>query len=300
MTCHADQGDVGPLNHHKLRGSPSFLLDSAITLNSQVQTSRRSGRRKTEGQRILFHSQTDRFSATMAPTKRPHPETTKHEGPPTKQRRTGFKVGPDHLPDGTYRRHAQKIKKDLIDKAKIKKDYAKIKKRQAPVGEAVSEGASSNRADETRIPVREEEVDENEVKDAEGKNKAAEASAVEGVPEENRSATNQNAEAVQDHEPEPAEDPQSNIHPSRQRLHKPKTDPYAKAKAAAEAKSQAQEARRLAREEAQRQRVEKLERRDRERKLMEKARQPGKYGQMRLGRQSQVLLARVRRAVGNG
>ncbi|KAJ6783138.1 hypothetical protein PWT90_01436 [Aphanocladium album] len=41
-----------------------------------------------------------------------------------KQHRKGFRVGPDNLPDGAWKR------KDLIHKAKVKKAYAKIKERE--------------------------------------------------------------------------------------------------------------------------------------------------------------------------
>merc|ERR1712093_684422 len=41
--------------------------------------------------------------------------------PKPKKHRPGFKVGPDNLPDGVHRRKVIKIKKDLIQKAKIKK-----------------------------------------------------------------------------------------------------------------------------------------------------------------------------------
>ncbi|KAL6236979.1 hypothetical protein BDW75DRAFT_96658 [Aspergillus navahoensis] len=43
------------------------------------------------------------------------------------KKRKGFSVGPANLPDGTYRRKTQKIKADLIQKAKVKKAYAKVK-----------------------------------------------------------------------------------------------------------------------------------------------------------------------------
>ena len=57
--------------------------------------------------------------------KRPQP-TDSDEKPPKKQRK-GFSVGPANLPDGTYRRKTQKIKADLIKKAKVEKSYAKVK-----------------------------------------------------------------------------------------------------------------------------------------------------------------------------
>lgn len=52
--------------------------------------------------------------------------TDSDEKPPKKQRK-GFSVGPANLPDGTYRRKTQKIKADLIQKAKVKKAYARVK-----------------------------------------------------------------------------------------------------------------------------------------------------------------------------
>ncbi|KAL5348142.1 hypothetical protein ACLOAV_006622 [Pseudogymnoascus australis] len=52
--------------------------------------------------------------------------------PHVKKVRGGFKVGPDNLPDGTWRRKVIKIKKDLIHNAKVKKSYAKVKARTTP------------------------------------------------------------------------------------------------------------------------------------------------------------------------
>ncbi|PHH77299.1 hypothetical protein CDD80_749 [Ophiocordyceps camponoti-rufipedis] len=51
-------------------------------------------------------------------------------GPVPEKPRRGFRVGPDNLPDGPWRRKVTKIKKDLIHKAKVKKAYAKIKARE--------------------------------------------------------------------------------------------------------------------------------------------------------------------------
>ncbi|KAB8232647.1 hypothetical protein BDV23DRAFT_126965 [Aspergillus alliaceus] len=63
-------------------------------------------------------------------TKRPRDRDAKSEEqrttePPVKKKK-GFSVGPANLPDGTYRRKTQKIKADLIQKAKVKKAYAKV------------------------------------------------------------------------------------------------------------------------------------------------------------------------------
>ncbi|KAJ9636691.1 hypothetical protein H2199_007684 [Coniosporium tulheliwenetii] len=62
----------------------------------------------------------------MAP-KRPRDDD---DSRPAKRQNKGFSVGPANLPDGTYKRKVQKIKKDLIHKAKVKKSYAKIKQRE--------------------------------------------------------------------------------------------------------------------------------------------------------------------------
>ncbi|KAJ3479258.1 hypothetical protein NLG97_g8364 [Lecanicillium saksenae] len=59
------------------------------------------------------------------PGKKPSGESTA-----VKQHRKGFRVGPDNLPDGAWKRKVTKIKKDLIHKAKVKKAYAKIKERE--------------------------------------------------------------------------------------------------------------------------------------------------------------------------
>ncbi|PWW76408.1 hypothetical protein C7212DRAFT_317758 [Tuber magnatum] len=45
--------------------------------------------------------------------------------PSDKSRKKAFSVGPANLPDGTYKRKVDKIKKSLIHKAKIKKSFAK-------------------------------------------------------------------------------------------------------------------------------------------------------------------------------
>ncbi|KAM7204481.1 hypothetical protein V8F20_003597 [Naviculisporaceae sp. PSN 640] len=78
-----------------------------------------------------------------------------------KKARTGFRVGPDNLPDGTWRRKVIKIKKDLITKAKVKKQYAKVKaqvaqqqqqqgQRPAPLPPTADEISREERQDEVK------------------------------------------------------------------------------------------------------------------------------------------------------
>ncbi|KAH6895810.1 hypothetical protein B0T10DRAFT_226488 [Thelonectria olida] len=47
-----------------------------------------------------------------------------------KKAKHGFRVGPENLPDGPWRRKVTKIKKELIHKAKVKKAYSKLKVRE--------------------------------------------------------------------------------------------------------------------------------------------------------------------------
>lgn len=46
---------------------------------------------------------------------------------PDAKKRKGFRVGPENLPDGAWRRRNTKIKEQLIHKAKVKKAYRKVK-----------------------------------------------------------------------------------------------------------------------------------------------------------------------------
>ncbi|KAL7937924.1 hypothetical protein V8C35DRAFT_290303 [Trichoderma chlorosporum] len=43
------------------------------------------------------------------------------------KKKHGFRVGPENLPDGPWRRKVDQKKRDLIHRAKVKKQYAKIK-----------------------------------------------------------------------------------------------------------------------------------------------------------------------------
>ncbi|KAK3400133.1 hypothetical protein B0T20DRAFT_177779 [Sordaria brevicollis] len=62
----------------------------------------------------------------MAP-KRARDEDPATGAPDKKKAKHGFRVGPENLPDGAWKRKVTKIKKELITKAKVKKQYAKIK-----------------------------------------------------------------------------------------------------------------------------------------------------------------------------
>ena len=85
--------------------------------------------------------------------------------------------------------------------------------------------------------------------------------------------------------------------PDRRRR-KPKAVPFKREHEQAQQRKAEVEERRKAREEAERQRQQKLEERERFRTAMAKARTGGPNGQRKLGRESKVLLEKVRRMVG--
>lgn len=157
-----------------------------------------------------------------------------------------------------------KIKKDLIHKAKVKKSYAKLKARE-PQASVPSYISSSSPPPEP----------------------AAEPSQ-ELHPER---------QAMLDAPREPTPPPQSfEPRPPRERKNK-RPGYFDKEEAYAEQKRAESEARRIEFERKDKERKAKIEERERFRKAMAKARSGGRNGQRKLGKESQVLLERVRRMV---
>lgn len=202
---------------------------------------------------------------------------------PEKKKRKGFSVGPANLPDGTYRRKgqywycylrpgidqrcvAQKIKNDLIQKAKVKKAYAKIKARE-PLSHDV--GPSHEENQQYNVEPTDPEPASLELHP----DRQAMLNAPEHQPSRSR--------------PGPWGGEQSddvNSFRAERQKHRPKQSGYAKElELAAERKVQL-EAKQIAREG-----------REKERRAMAKARRPGKDGKIKLGRQGTILLSRVKR-----
>ncbi|KAF8863252.1 hypothetical protein BDZ45DRAFT_670556 [Acephala macrosclerotiorum] len=180
-----------------------------------------------------------------------------------KKQRTGFKIGPDNLPDGTYKRKVTKIKKDLIHKAKLKKSYAKLKAREPPIDRALP----------TLEPSPQPQL---------------EPASTDLHPER---------QAMLD-APEPTPPPRQSL-PRPSRPWKEKKPAYFEKEQAFAAQKKAEaEARRLEFERRNQEKKEKIEERERFRKAIAKARTGGKNGQRKLGKESQVLLERVQRMVG--
>ncbi|EXJ94956.1 hypothetical protein A1O1_00074 [Capronia coronata CBS 617.96] len=189
---------------------------------------------------------------------------------PDKKKRKGFSVGPANLPDGTYRRKTQKIKRDLIQKAKVKKAYAKIKAQEEATEPTPSFTAAGNDGDTDRIdqPPASLELhpDRQAMLAAPATNQDE-----ENRPRENRSWRN----------------PRESDHQAKQR--RPKESRYKKEMELAAQHRLQIEAKRKAREA-----------REQERRAMTKAKRPGKDGKPKLGKQGNVLLSRIRRMTEEG
>ncbi|KAI2465089.1 hypothetical protein F4781DRAFT_435760 [Annulohypoxylon bovei var. microspora] len=207
-------------------------------------------------------------------TKRPL-ESDGAATPAAKKLRKGFRVGPQNLPDGPWKRKVDKIKKDLIHKAKVKKAYKKIK---------AAEQASSKPESAT---VGAEDVDA----DADAN---AEPPSPQLHPE--RQAMLDNDE--EEEQTEPLSQQQLRDRPRRRKQHPRKPGYFDKATVDAESKRAEVEARTQEYERRNEERNRKVAERERFRKAMAKARKPGRDGQRRLGRESGLLLEKVKKMVG--
>lgn len=205
------------------------------------------------------------------------------EEAPEKKQRKGFSVGPANLPDGTYRRKTQKIKGDLIQKAKVKKAYAKVKSHE---DDEDSNAVTYDPYAEANDPTRPKVV---ESVPASGNDEAELQTSGEIHPER---------QAMLDR----PEEPEPNLPPVRNRNRKPRRERRAPNDVNRDVARPARYEKEFAQaEEKKKQMADKQvarEKRDKERRAMTKAKKPGKDGKQKLGRQSEVLLSRVQRLVG--
>lgn len=197
-------------------------------------------------------------------TKRPHEsiDDASCTAPDAKRPRKGFRVGPENLPDGAWRRKNTKIKQDLIHKAKVKKAYRKVKAEIQQETEPPSEPPQPTPIDK--------EVD--------------------------RANVNPERQALLDGAPNP---PLPRIKKQR------RPDYYSKALEEGNKKKAEAEARAAELQARQEERQRKIDERDKVRRAMLKARgiKPGNHkrreqGPRKLGRESHVLLDKVKRMVG--
>ncbi|RSL77108.1 hypothetical protein CEP51_009359 [Fusarium floridanum] len=206
--------------------------------------------------------------------------------PEAKKPKHGFRVGPENLPDGPWRRKVTKVKKELIHKAKVKKAYAKIKAREQQAAQE-----SVKKPEPVPIQAPAEDVEEDAGKQPEddanaGEEKNAEEEGEQMHPtrhlmlvDEAKAQTNAIGEETSDG--------------NRRRTRRPGY--YEKQlKKAEERRNEAEERQR----EFQRRREEreqKIADRQRFKKAMAKTRD--RNGNKKLGRESSILLDKVRRMV---
>ncbi len=157
-----------------------------------------------------------------------------------------------------------KIKKDLIHKAKVKKSYAKLKARE-PI---------------TPKPIPTESIEP-----------------VQPASQELHPERQAMLDAPRQPTPPPNQTQSFSQRPQQQRRSK-RPGYFEKEQAFAAQKKAEAEARRLEFERREKERKEKIEERERFRRAMAKARTGGKNGQRKLGKESKVLLDKVRRIVG--
>ncbi|PGH11530.1 hypothetical protein AJ80_07096 [Polytolypa hystricis UAMH7299] len=190
---------------------------------------------------------------------------------PETKKRKGFQVGPANLPDGTYRRKVQKIKADLIHKAKVKKSYAKIK---------AQELASTTPSKSSYY--EEKDGNDNSNGDEEKEEDQPEPASLELHP-----ARQAMLEEPQTAQPPPTRDGEDQGGRAGERpKRRPKPAPFAREmEIAAKRKAMV--------EERERQRESK----EKDRHAMTRAKRPDQFGKRRLGRESKVLLERVKRMV---
>jgi len=197
--------------------------------------------------------------------------------------RKGFSVGRS-LPDGPQLRRVQQVKRGLIENAKLKKQYAKVKGRTQG-----SEASSDNKRE-----VRDPEGSPSPVLDKSARRQAAhEDSEVEWSDEDEEVLPRAQRDSV----PAAEEKLEAKEDVPERRFKRPKPQPFQRQEREAERRKREIEERREAREKADAERKHKIEERERFRKAMAKARTGGKNGQRKLGRESAVLLEKVQRMI---
>lgn len=172
----------------------------------------------------------------------------------------------------------QQIKKDLIERAKIRKEYAKVKAREEQPTRSVYDNAQDDQTAAATQPTDESEPTTERHPDR-----------IALIENTSRSPTPDPQQQQQQQRRQPRE--------RQQKQRRPKPVPFAREHADAQQRKEEAEERRRAREDAEVQRQQKIEDRERFRKAMAKARTGGKNGQRKLGRESKILLEKVQRMV---
>ncbi|RYP71461.1 hypothetical protein DL771_004828 [Monosporascus sp. 5C6A] len=237
----------------------------------------------------------------MAPKRPLDPESAASAGPAAKKNRKGFRVGPENLPDGPWKRKVTKIKNELIHKAKVKKEYKKVKAEEE--ARAQAEAASKSKAKSS--------TEDGQVGNGREDGAAGDGDDDNGAPNQppspqlhpERQAMLDNDDDVDANPnaiPLDSQDPGDRPPPPRKRKSRQRKPGYFD-KAIEEADRKRVEAEAQA-QEMKRRRVErerKLAERQRFQRALAKARTPGRDGKRKLGRESGLLLEKVRKMVGD-
>lgn len=209
----------------------------------------------------------------------------------------GFTVGPDHLPEGQYRRKVQRIKKTLVAKAKLKRSFSNLQSRPGTIPRKSASESASHHYD----PYREPEPLFPLVNDVPNSQPALEQPQL--------SHTQSNALSPASLNPHPDREqrilqsisvqlPDSEAREDRSRK-RVKPSPFAAAESEAARRRQEAVIRREERGVEMKRRAEEGSRREWESKQLERAKGggPGRRGRRKLGAESGVLLERVKRLV---
>ncbi|KAI1258591.1 hypothetical protein F5Y18DRAFT_342612 [Xylariaceae sp. FL1019] len=232
--------------------------------------------------------------------------------PAAKKHRKGFSVGPSNLPDGPWKRKVDRIKKDLIHKAKVKKAYKKIKTAEFKTASSRDKKPDPCATNTTIIaPGTADGADGADDGDGDDPNEETCA----GMDKTEVDATEepkihpQRQILVDDHnDTTPADDDENTRLPSskskydtqspRSRHTMKKPGYFDKAMSSAERKKAEAAERAAEHERRAAERERKTQDRERFRRALAKARKPGRDGQRRLGRESGLLLEKAKRVMG--
>lgn len=239
-----------------------------------------------------------------------------------KKQKKGFSVGPANLPDGTYRRKTQKIKNDLIQKAKVRKAYAKFKAQDEAEDQEPQYNPYEDVVDPTRAQQQHETLPDQEIEPAKEVSlelhpaRQAMLDAPEEVQQGDRFKSRNSNKRSRNNRRQHQED-NANSAPVVSRKEPRmesnggtapvivKKGKWAHDEGNANAQPVGERPIRYKKEFEQAEEVktqqqlqqQAREQRNKERKAMSKAKRPGKDGKQKLGRQSDVLLSRVQRLV---
>ncbi|KAI8273463.1 hypothetical protein K4K59_010816 [Colletotrichum sp. SAR11_240] len=247
----------------------------------------------------------------------------------SKKPRKGFRVGPENLPEGPWRRKVEKKKAELIHKAKIKKQYAKIKERELAAQSSSKKQqqlAAKDSSDDEDEPMNEPqtpeapqvdstspELEQSEEKPTPSGPDPSEVHPTRSdliandgeLPNPNTIAVKRKhgkGEDEDDHDAD-GKDGEDDAGVDRYEPRKPrrprKPGYYEKQLEHAEKRKAEAEARRAEIQRRREERERKVADRERFRRAMAKARKGSENGQRKLGRESSLLLEKVKRMVGN-